>query len=110
MTMTNGRKNLVDLCGGSWQVKELLPQTISQRYGDPNESLEGYVDFQREIIYIDKTLNNHRKHLALVHEMLHIVYERSAYELPDEEQGIAAIQHGVLEIVLNYPWRDRDED
>jgi len=105
--MTNGKKDLVSLCGGQWQVKELTGKNIARKYGELGESLDGFVDFDNEIIYINKEMTVHRRHLALVHEMLHVVYERNANVGNDEEEAIKALEHGVLEIVVNYPWRDR---
>lgn len=85
----------INLCGTEWFIQE-VPKDHKELDGD-----DGVCNFNRQIIYINDELHSHRKSLALVHEMLHVVCDSIGLE--EDEDTIRKLEHGVYELLNVYP-------
>jgi Zn-dependent peptidase ImmA (M78 family) len=97
------KRTLVDICNTSWEVREVTSSYLAKL--NDGEAAYGLVDFDQEIIYLDRNLSHHRKSVTLVHEFLHVIYDRSGggFPLEDEEKIISQLEHGVYELINQFP-------
>ena len=83
-----------------WKVKELPRSKLEEIAG---AMIEGMTDFDEQTIYLDADMHSHRKGVVLVHEAMHVMYDRSGYNHKDEEKNILAVEHGVYNLINKFP-------
>ena len=86
----------VTFCGTQWFLVEQQPELM-------DDEDDGKCDFNKQTIYINGDLHSHRKSLALVHEMLHVICDSVGLE--DDEEIVRQLEHGVLELINVFPER-----
>ena len=91
--MTEGYE--VEICNAKWFIKEEYPEI------DNEEPDDGDTNFNKQVITINADLHTHRKSLAVVHELMHVVCDYIG--LDEDEELIRKLEAGVLEIVQNIP-------
>jgi Zn-dependent peptidase ImmA (M78 family) len=90
--------------GTTWEIKELGQKALDKKFAK-DESLEGYCDTQQQIIYVCKDAHPHRKSVALVHELLHAMFDFTGTNMGEdhEEALIRQQEHHIWELVKNFP-------
>lgn len=83
----------LNFCGTTWWLKETTPVD--------DDGSDGETDFNHQVISINSELHSHRKALAVVHEMLHVVCD--SVGIQDDEEMIRGLEHGVLSIINAFP-------
>ena len=92
----------VELCGTEWFISETYPVD--------EEKSDGITEFDDQTILINSELHSHRKALAVVHEMLHVVCE--SVGLDEDEELIRKLEHGVYNMINVFPeeYKKQNED
>ena len=98
------RASKLNLAGTVWSVKEVAPETLEEIM---EYECEAGICLTEQTIYLNRDLHPHRKAVALVHEALHLIYDRSGYQVPQEEKNIMALDHGVYELINKFPKKYR---
>lgn len=83
----------IELCGTKWFIKEDYP--VDEEISD------GITNFDKQEVVVNSELHSHRKSLAVVHELLHVVCD--SVGLDEDEEIIRRLEHGVLQIVKGLP-------
>ena len=87
-----------------WTIKETPRKELEELVG---EAVEGMTDFDKQTIYLDADMHPHRKGVVLVHEALHVIYDRSGYNCKKEEDNVRALEHGVYNLINKFPQKYR---
>jgi Zn-dependent peptidase ImmA (M78 family) len=102
------KKTLIQICNAEWEIREVKNRTMKRL--NKGDSVDGLCNYDQQRIYINSELHPHRKKLALVHEWLHVIGDRSGLAYRDDEKIVRAYEHGVLEMVDKfYEVYDDDE-
>ena len=94
------RATTINIGDAKWKVKELPRSKLEEIAGMP---IEGMTNWDDQTIYLDSKMHPHRKGVVLVHEALHVMYDRSGYNDKKEEENIRAIEHGVYNLINKFP-------
>lgn len=83
----------IKFCNTTWTLLEIQPDDL------PDD--DGVVEFDTQTIKINAALHPHRKRVALVHELLHILYDFVGVE--KDEKLVRQLEHGIYELVHRFP-------
>jgi len=89
---------MITFCGTHWAVVEVTNEELLKI---ADEDVDGYTDFNNEIIYINADRVLHRKRVILVHELLHVIADYVGIE--DDESMVRALEHHVYDLLTVYP-------
>lgn len=84
----------VEFCGTTWTIVEV--------YDHPKlDEDDGLCNFNSQTIYINAELHTHRKRLAVVHELLHVLCD--SVGIDEDEELIRQMEHRVFELIKIFP-------
>lgn len=66
-------------------------------------NLLGDVDYDQQLIRIEKNMSAERKHATTWHEVLHVALEQAGIDVHDE-QVITVLGYAIHGILVNNPW------
>lgn len=94
--------------GTHWTIMELDNDVLKSVRGS-DDDLEGFCDYDNEIVYVDWDLTPHRKGVCVVHELLHAVIDHAGLEdeqklvFKDSDDLIRRLEHGIYDLVNSFP-------